>query len=407
MSGIFLTYHAFFVLTILLALSSTNLNPHQRWPITKDDRPDIILYSRALKREVRLKMIRTFSGAKRLGKFLSGLFALFLMLALSAYSFGNPVQIYDGARVLNAPQVQNAASRLSHPVAIYSTNTFQGTQTDFQRTATQKLNGNPNLIVMAIDTAHHYIFIAHGPSVPLSSPGVRQAVSAFSANYGNGDYTSASLAALSSLQNSLSGSYATNTTRPQVNTNRGAGFVFSPVWLCCAIPVLLILAGILFGVARRGQGRSMLSGPGRGGPAPYRPDMPPDYNPANQGPYYGQPYGQPQRGGMNPWAAGGLGAAAGGLAGYELGRMQGERQGEQDMGYGDPGQFGAGGDFGGDMGAGGNFGGDQGAGGDFGSGGSFGGDFGGDQGAGGSFGGDDFGSGGSFGGDDSGSGGNF
>ena len=81
--------------------------------------------------------------------------------------------------------------------------------------------------------------------------------------------------------------------------------------------------------------------------------------------------------------AGGLGAAAGGLLGYELGKERGEREAREDQGYyggdqgspGDPSQYGGGsvGDFGG---------GDSG--GDFGGGsvGDFGGDDGGDYGGG-------------------------
>jgi hypothetical protein len=81
---------------------------------------------------------------------------------------------------------------------------------------------------------------------------------------------------------------------------------------------------------------------------------------------------------MNPWAAGGLGAAAGGLIGYELGKEAGEREADQ-QNQGDGGWAGASGDFGGNNG--GDFGG---GGGDFGGGGS--GDFGG-GGGGGDFGG--------------------
>jgi hypothetical protein len=355
-------------------------------------------------------MIHRLRGARRLGIFAPGLVALFLILTLSAFRSGYPVQIHDGAHVLNVSQIQNTASQLSNPVAIYTTNNFQGTQADFQRVATQKLSGHPNLIVVAIDTAHRYIFVAHGSNVPLSSSGVTQAVSAFRANYGSGDYTNASLAALSSLQNSLGTSQSVNSNaNTHANTQRGAaGYSVSPIWLCCIIPVALILGGIIFGAIRRGHGRGMLGGLGRGGPAPYQPMVPPGY-PTNQGPYYGPP----QRGGMNPWAAGGLGAAAGGLAGYELGKMQGERQDQQNMGYGDPGQYGAGGNFGNGQGFGGNSGGGFGND-DFGAGGNFGNDdlgagggFGGDQGAGGGFGSDDFGSGGSFGNDDGGAGGNF
>ena len=55
---------------------------------------------------------------------------------------------------------------------------------------------------------------------------------------------------------------------------------------------------------------------------PYNQGYPPDYYGQGYPPgYYGPGY--PQRQGMNPWAAGGLGAAAGGLIGYELVAWQG------------------------------------------------------------------------------------
>jgi hypothetical protein len=344
-------------------------------------------------------MSSLLSSTKSLRKVFLGLFVFFCLVAISACGSGNSAQVYDSARVLNTSQVRSAASQLPKPVAIYTTNTFQGNQADFQRAAIQKLNGNPNTIVMAIDTAHRYIYIARGSNVQLSGAGVNQAVSAFSTSFNNGNYTNASLAALNSLQGSLGSSART--------ANRG-GASFSPVWLCCIIPVLLILGGVLFGASRRGQGRGMPGGLGRG-PAPYRPTMSPDnYDPYNnqQGPYYGPPQ---QRGGMNPWAAGGLGAAAGGLAGYELGKRQGEYDSEQNPNYGDPGNLGGGGSFGGDdagfgnsdSGAGGSFGGGGFDNGDLGGGGSFGGD---DVGGGGSFGNSDFGGGGSFGNDDFGQG---
>jgi hypothetical protein len=328
-----------------------------------------------------------------------------LLLTLSACGGGNnTVRIYDNAHVLNTSRVQNAASNLPNPLAIYTTSTFQGTETDFQRTAIQKLNGNPDQIVMAIDTTSRYIYIARGSNVPLSGGGINQAVSAFAGNFNNGDYTGASIAAINSLQNSLGAS----------GGSRG-GPAFSPLIPCLLIPLLLILGGIFFAASRRGRMRGMM---GRGGqwqqPQSPMPGGGPYYDP-NQG-YgpYNQGYPPNQRGGMNPWAAGGLGAAAGGLAGYELGKMAGERDEERrDMGGND---FGAGGGgfFGGNDPNSGNFGnsGDQGGGGFFGGNdpnSGFG--SGGDQGGGGFFGGgggDDFGA-GNFdnGGGNSGGGGNF
>ena len=282
-----------------------------------------------------------------LGSLFPGLLLLLLLIVSACGGGNNSVQIYDNARVLNSSRVQNAASNLSNPIAIYTTNTFQGTEASFQRTAVQKLNGNPNQIVMAIDTSSRYIYIARGSKVPLSSAGINQAVSAFSANFNGGDYTGASVAALNSLQNSLGAG----------STSQG-GPAFSPLIPCLLLPLLIILAIVLFAAFRRGRMRNMMGqgtqwqstrGPLPGANPPYDPNQ--GYGPYNQG------Y-PPNRGGMNPWAAGGLGAAAGGLAGYELGKMQGEQDAERND-FGNSGDAGGGGFFGGggDSGGGGFFGG--------------------------------------------------
>ena len=327
------------------------------------------------------------SGLKSLRTTFLGLFVLFCLLAISACGGGNSARVYDNARVLNVSKVQSAASNLSHPVAVYTTNTFQGTQADFQRATIQKLNGNPDMIVMAIDTGHRYLYIARGSNVPLSSAGINRAVSTFSARFSNGDYTSASVAALNSMNSSIG---AGSSSR-----NNSGGLFAGPGLAWCIIPLLILMGLLLFGASRRSRMSMARMGQFNRGGSPFGSRVPPDQNPYT-GPADQEPYGPSERGrGMNPWAAGGFGAAAGGIAGYELGRRQGEREREsqQDDEFG-----GGGGSFGGgDAGGGGSFGGDSGGGGSFG-GGDFGGDsfggggnFDGSSGGGGSFGGDDFG----------------
>lgn len=321
---------------------------------------------------------------------LLGLFVLVSLLTLSACGSVNSVRIYDHARVLNTSQVNNAASRLPNDIDIYTTNTFQGTKSDFQRTASAKLGNDPNRIVMAIDTTHHYLYIARGSSVPLSGAGISQAVRTFASNYQSGDYTGATVAALDSMKGAL-------------HANRGSSY--SPVLFCCLPLVLLSLVPVVLKLMRPDSSNWFRGLGARRGPSqPYYPSDQEGYAPRDgYGPYGAGPqggygsygpgpqggYGPPQRGGMNPWAAGGLGAAAGGLAGYELGRRQAEHNEEEK-------DFGSGGSFGDDAG-----------GRDFGGGGSFGNSEEGDFGGGGSFG-NDMGGGGNFDGDfDNGGGGNF
>ena len=323
--------------------------------------------------------------------------AFCLLLVMTTAAFANTVNIYDKANVLDQSRVRSAASSLSYPVDIYTVNNFSGSTSSFDQTAVGSINSS-NKIVIAIDTVHRHLAIVGGRSVSLSNNQYADARNAFANSFrSDNNYTSATVAALQSLQSAASGGAF---SVPGVN---GGGFSWGST-LCC-VGLIAVAAFVLFGVLRR------RGGGGGGGFFRRRPNYGPNYNqfnqPYNQGGYppnYGPNYpGYNQNQGMNPWAAGGLGAAAGGLVGYELGKEAGERDERGDQGGfgGDQGGFGGGasGDFGG--GDQGGFGGGGGASGDFGGGGGGfgGGDFGG--GGGGDFGGGgggDFGGGGDSGG---------
>jgi hypothetical protein len=308
---------------------------------------------------------------------IAGLAALCLLFFTTVGVFAGTVNISDPVGALNASQVRSAGSSLPYPVNIYTTSSFNGSSSSFDQQTRGHVNSN-NLIVMAIDVRNKHLAIVGGSSVPLSSSQYNDAVQSFINNYrSNQNYTSATVAALNTLNNDL-GSSSSGGLLP--STGR-SGFNPGSGWLCCI--GLLVIGGILFFVFRnRNRRRGMGAVPPA---APFNQPYNQPYGNQPYGPYNQGPYNQ-GGGGMNPWAAGGLGAAAGGLLGYELGKNQGEQEGRNEGG-----NFGGGNDFGG--GASGDFGG--GSGGDFGGGG--GGDFGG--------GGGDFGGGG--GGDFGGGSGNF
>jgi len=297
--------------------------------------------------------------------------SLLLITTMTAWASVN--KIADAANILDQNQVRSAGASLRYPVDIYTTQNFSGTSIQFEQRAHSRLT-NANTIVMAISTSPRYMTVVAGSGVPLSNSEANSVISSFRNGYSsNGNFTSATVSALQTLQSAVS----TGPTDPVGSGSRGtnpapaSGSGLSGLW--CLVG-LIILGAIAFFVIK---GR-------RGGGMPFgrRSYNDPTYNQPYQGNYppnYGPGY-PPQQGGINPLAAGGLGAAAGGLLGYELGKHQGEREAREDQGYyggdqgssGDPGQYGGGsvGDFGGG-GDGGDFGG--GNVGDFGGGGDYGG----------------------------------
>jgi hypothetical protein len=142
---------------------------------------------------------RSYAGIGFLG-FL--LFCCLLMMSACG-GRGPTVQVYDSAHVLNARQVQKAGTNLSNNVDVYTTNTFSGSQAAFRRAVEAKVASDPDRVVMGIDTLHHYVYVANGSNVPLTSADRARAINAFAANYGNGNYTKSTTAAIGSMNSSL------------------------------------------------------------------------------------------------------------------------------------------------------------------------------------------------------------
>jgi len=304
------------------------------------------------------------------------------------------VRIDDRARVLDVAQVRDAASKLSQPVYVSTISTFDGSKSEFiqsvQRTITDQ-----KMIAIGISVEQRYLAIVAGTQADVNADQTSKARQAFSQAYGenagaNGNYTTATLAALQSLQSS-------GGAIPGNDLFSRFGGVLSIV-LLLLIPLLLIGLGVF--VSRRlferrkevpkdipleqsytpnfssepypsGDGRQ-LHDPnyvqqqqaypsrfhdGRNAPIPGYGGMAYDPN-----------YPQQQRG-MNPWVAGGLGALGGGRLRYKIGQtMSGHEQGGADTAHasgeavpadvqgGDYPDFGGfssdGADFGGDFGGG-------------------------------------------------------
>lgn len=149
-------------------------------------------YSLPLVRRLRLSMLATIAAM-----------CLLLTTTLGALADTGSVGISDPVGVLNRNQVVSEGAKLPDPLNIYTTNTFSGSAASFvQRTIAAHLTSK-RLIVIAIDTAHRFLAIVNGSSVPLSKTQDSSAGTAFKNSFHNGDFTGATIAAIKSLESSL------------------------------------------------------------------------------------------------------------------------------------------------------------------------------------------------------------
>ena len=203
------------------------------------------------------------------------MFSMFLLTTLNVQA--NTVTINDQAGVLDAGRVQAEAAKLPVPMLIYTTKTFNGDQDALNRSTRDQLP-NQNAIAIGIDTVHRNLSIEAGTNVRLSDSQASDALSAFQNNYHGGDYSGATIAAIDSLQNALSGSGMT------------------PLGVAVAILLCLVVVVLIaFAVIRRRTGGS--NGSPRGGgrrrmgrwntPYPYYGAVPPTTSAPPSGNYGG------------------------------------------------------------------------------------------------------------------------
>lgn len=253
------------------------------------------------------------------------------------------VQIKDDAGVLDVDQVHNTASKLSHPVSISAVRTFNGPKSDFVRSTEQALT-DQNAIAIGISVEQRYLAIVAGKQVNLNAEQIAQARQEFAQAYGsnagaNGNYTAATLTALNSLRTSLGSGDVDGIPKPLQSLG---GMLSNPLIWLLLLAALIIASFFVF--RRFFERRNTMNSP-MGIPWQERDGPKDEYGRIDPNPGYGQPgygrssyydpnrYGGPMYGpdyppqrGMNPWAAGGLGAVGGGLLGYGLGRMAGEHE---------------------------------------------------------------------------------
>jgi len=231
------------------------------------------------------------------------------LLAVAADANAGTLTMRDEAQVFSpgdTAQLRGIVAKAPFDARLVTTNSYAD-QAGFSRFV-GTLVSEPNMVVVGIDPQHHHVQVHFGTGshIPQADwPAIERAGNdAFKRaawEEGGADIFRAASTAVTS------GGAATPVTSPAVE----GGGSFLGIGLLVMLVAGVILAAILFAVFRR---RSPGYGSvGYGGGAPY----------PGGGPYYG-PGGT--RGAMGPLGGGLIGAGLGGVAGYELGKMEGERE---------------------------------------------------------------------------------
>jgi hypothetical protein len=113
--------------------------------------------------------------------------------------------VTDTAHLLNQAKVCQAAHLFAYPIEVYTTNTFQMSDGDFDQLS-RSLVTSPQLVVIAIridptnPTPHVHVDILGGIAVPLADPQYHSAMDTFTQVANAGNYTQATIKAIQSLK---------------------------------------------------------------------------------------------------------------------------------------------------------------------------------------------------------------
>jgi hypothetical protein len=262
---------------------------------------------------------------------------LVAILAASSLASARALQVRDEAHVLSTDEIGRLRSDVaSAPFdARLVVTTEHPTSQDLGSYVHQLVNEG-DLVIVGLDPEHHHVQVRFG-----TGSGVPEASWSTIEKSGNdafrrGDWEGGAAAIFRAASSAVStGPSGVLDPAQRVGPSRaGPGMVLLVIGGFIGIA---LLASFFF--RRRGFAP---------GPAAYGPGYgPPPYGGGGYG------YGGPPAGGMGPVGGGLIGAGLGGLAGYELGKLEGERDGrDRDGGFGGSSNQG-GGDAGGNYDAGG------------------------------------------------------
>ncbi len=227
----------------------------------------------------------------------------FVALAFPHRALAGTLQIRDEAHVLAAPDADRLRSEIaSAPFDARLVFTSDYAETEDLSRYVGSLVDEPNMVVVGVDPRHRHVQVHFGRGSGIARAEWPAVETAGNGDFREGNWAAGAGAIFRTASHAVSETPAAPQQQPAAAPSRVGSLIF---W------VLLIGGGIaafsLF--ARRRSGYDGPGYPGYGG-----------------GPYAGGPYGGPSPGGMGPVGGGIIGAGLGGLAGYELGKLEGERE---------------------------------------------------------------------------------
>lgn len=236
--------------------------------------------------------------------------ALVTALAFPHRAFAGTLQIRDEAHVLapgDADRLRSQVASAPFDARLVFTSDY-AEATDLSRFV-GSLVDEPNMVVVGVDPRHRHVQVHFGIGSGIARSERPAIETAGTGDFRNGDWAGGAGAIFRTAAQSVTGG---SSAQPQGTRAPSSGFGSPLAWL------LLVGGGIaaLAWFARRQAGYGAMSRPPYGG-----------YG-AGPGGYGAGPYGGgygPPSGGMGPVGGGIIGAGLGGLAGYELGKLEGER----------------------------------------------------------------------------------
>jgi hypothetical protein len=269
-------------------------------------------------------MIRTGSHRARsilrrlIHAFGAAAFAVALLLGSTAAYAGN-LELRDEAHMLSGSDtaaLRSVAGAAPFDVRVLFSSDYADAA-DLGRVV-GGLVREPSMIAVGVDPVHHHVQVHFGRGAGID----RSAWSSIE-TAGNDDFRQSRWAeGAEDIVRAATRSASPGAVAPEGGAARsvpGAGSL---------LMVLLLVGGgvLVLGWLLRRVFTRTAPGPMGYGPPPYQ-----GYGPGyGAGPGYPGGYGP--GGGVGPLGAGAIGAGLGGLAGYELGKMEGEREGRQEAG---------------------------------------------------------------------------